>query len=220
MKIKSAKWLCGCLAAVWLSVPAAWAQGQPQTQTPTLLTLDANALIGLPEIGDYDLFTHTVGFEAHYRYWFQPRWGASASVGLLYASVEKNSRDVSAGTLDGTYDGDALWVPLGGSVLYKLAYGSQWNLDLELGVRYVHLDASIDYTPADGGEPLKLKVDDGWVGLIALEWDGPISERVWYFLGGGYQFDLKRGDLDIGSIPGRDSELQQIFFRAGLRFAL
>lgn len=178
----------------------------------------------LPGTGDFDLYDYGLGLELQYRNWYFNPFGWSVSLGI--ASWEANSGCTDLGRAEHRdFDGTVTLVPVGLSGLFQLYSSETFNLLVEAGVRYVWVDADVDFVRVvqqDKGDPKaipsRLEIGDGWLGVLAVEADYYVTERFLLFGGLGYQQDIVRGDIETPAGPLRDNELSAFFLRLGGKF--
>ena len=129
-------------------------------------------------------------------------------------------------------DGEANMIPLGLSVLFDADVNERIHLELEGGIRYVFVDSDVTESvvaglsdregniSAVGSAEGELDYDDGIVALLGLTLGYDISEAATLFAGGGYQFDLEKGDASIDGDVLFENELEAAFGQLGLRIDL
>lgn len=126
-------------------------------------------------------------------------------------------------------DGEAMLFPVGASGLWKTQIGKDAKLIFEAGIRYVFVqsDVEVKYAEAISGPggtivsegKVDNDIDDGVIGLVAVDLQIPLSDKVLGFVGGGFQFDISKGGQKIGGEDiDYDNELKAAFLRAGIRF--
>lgn len=161
------------------------------------------------------------------------KWGVNEDVNVerYLLSSRGNLQLVDASAYE--VSGDAAVLPLGASALVKLPLTDVISFDLEVGLRYLFVDASID---VDTEERLELyengilvdatkseiqqyevEIDDGFVGLLGADCIIKLAENFALTIGGGYQFDILKAEASIdGSSEGIDDvEFNGAFARAG-----
>jgi len=210
------KWLslmvvAGCLA---------WAGTVSAEEASWMNEAAASVNLYLPGAGDFDLFEYGFGIEFQYRNWAYDPIGWALSVGA--ASWEANSGATDLGRIHKDFDGSATLVPVGASVLVNLLHLDDFNLLAEFGLRYVWMDAELDFTrviPAgdEGSEevPSTLTIDDSLMGVVALEGDYYLNDQFLLFGSLGYQHDLTRGEITTPTGNLRDNELCAFFLKLG-----
>jgi len=125
-------------------------------------------------------------------------------------------------------EGDAMMIPLGASVLYRIALGQTASLTLEGGLRYVIVNSNVEFVQAEAladiygnyitsSEAYEIDIDNGIVGVVGADFEMEVSPGFRLFAGAGYQFDVLKGDTAIGGIDlDYENELKAIYLRAGL----
>ncbi|MFH0954047.1 MAG: hypothetical protein V1873_06935 [Verrucomicrobiota bacterium] len=169
----------------------------------------------------FDLYESTgTGLEVQYRNWAFDPLGLGLSLGYAIWTANSDSTDISAPDMS-DFDGDLTLIPVGGSLLYKVADWADWNLTVEAGVRYVITQSDIDFlrTLPDTAYRVDLDIDSAWVGLIGGDFERLWNESWSLFLGGGYQTDITHGRTEVDNGHLRDNELQAWFLRAGAKYA-
>ncbi|MBU1910070.1 MAG: hypothetical protein KJ726_08485 [Verrucomicrobia bacterium] len=172
-------------------------------------------VVQFPGTGDFDLYDIGFGAELQYRNWYFDPIGWAISAG--YGTWEANKDCHKLGRIHTDFDGSVTTIPLGVSALFYL-YGTQdFGLVLEAGLRYVIVDADVDFV-REGTLPSTLTIDDGVLGLLALEADYYLNDQFLVFGGFGYQQDIVRGDIETPTGPLRDNEFTSLFLRLGGKF--
>lgn len=178
---------------------------------------------------DDDSYDYGYGAEIQPRFWLIDQVGFALSVG--YADWQINEMSESASedgiTVSASIDGDVRLVPMGGSLLIRPIKTDKLSVILEGGVRYVVVDSSAECKVEahnEEGESYSMKetidMDDGVVGVVAATIEGKISKNVSLFIGGGYQYDISKGEVKILDEDAGKNELEAFFVKAGLSFAL
>lgn len=123
-------------------------------------------------------------------------------------------------------------IPLGVSGMYKIPVGQAANLTLEAGVRYVIVNSNVEFIEAEAladsyghsysqSASYDVDLDDAIVGIIGAEFDFELSQGFRLFAGGGYQFDIVKGDVTAGGMDiDYENELKAAFIRAGVALDL
>ena len=205
---------------VFLAVLAA---GAVSAQTPdnTWLHEAAGAVnVYLPGSGDFDLYKYGFGLEFQYRNWSYDPIGLALSLGAASWEVDDGAGDL--GDIHKQFDGSVTLIPVGASVLLNLLNLENFSVIAELGLRYVVVDADVDFVRVvpgrDGGTaevPSSLDVDDSVIGLFGLEADYFLTDRFLLFGSLGYQHDITRGDITTPTGDLRSNELRAYFARFG-----
>ncbi|MGI5869375.1 MAG: hypothetical protein ACOX9C_08035 [Kiritimatiellia bacterium] len=177
--------------------------------------------------GQDDDYDSGFGAEIQIRFWSCPNLGFALAGGV--ASWEVNEQegvaDYGSSAFAASIEGDVTLVPIGGSILYRAALADNLNLVLEGGLRYVIVesDATMTFalTEAYGGVvggSADMKIDNGFVGLVAANLEAELSPGVSLLGGVGYQFDITKGDVEWMGEDFGENELKAFFIRAGLAF--
>ncbi len=120
------------------------------------------------------------------------------------------------------FSGDADMVPVGASLLIRPIpkdVTQRIQLTIEGGARYVFVNSNFKgmLTDSDGvSETDKCRLDDGIIGLVAGDLGIVPVENLSIFVGGGYQFDLSKGNVDWMQENIGDNKMKGWFLRAGL----
>ena len=100
---------------------------------------------------DFDLYDFAYGVDIGYRNWLWDPVGFALGVGVSSWEVKGGSSAVNQSALK-DIDGQLTTIPVGPSIIYKIADMTDWNLTAEAGIRYVFAQSAIDYKRADTGE--------------------------------------------------------------------
>lgn len=175
--------------------------------------------------GDSESWDDAVGLEAQYIVWATPNLGLALAAGIGSWRVTDDvlvgyDPDVDVAAVVSA-DGSALTLPFGGSVLFRPAMDGPAKVTLEAGLRYVFVDSGVDIEAAvyDGSDTVyitdNVDFDDGVIGLIGADISFPISPKVDFGFGAGYQVDIVKGDVYwMGERIG-ENEMKGIFIRLG-----
>ena len=184
--------------------------------------IDGGLILHFPAVSDFDLYELGFGLDLQYRNWSLDPVGLAFSLGVAGWNVDNEANDLGAEHTD--FDGSVTTVPIGASVLFYL-YGTQdFSIILEAGLRYMITDADVDLNrviTTDEGEekvPATMEIDDGLVGLLAVEADFSMNEQFLLFGGLGYQDDIERGEITTEAGPLKDNKFASFFFRFGAKY--
>lgn len=215
--------LC-CVASVW----GVHVYGEAaKTQT------DLSGALVYFKPSDDESYDSAFGVEGQMRFWQNEDVGFALAVGL--SSWELNELGAYEEYYYGDYvvaveavaiDGKVLTLPIGGSVLFRPMMKENISVTIEAGIRYVLVesDAEVEYYYEDitgYTEYIKeeIEIDNGIVGLIAVDVEGKISKDMVVFAGVGYQFDIDKGDAELSALDiSAENELEALVVRGGLRF--
>ncbi|MCE9615564.1 MAG: hypothetical protein K8T26_14945 [Lentisphaerae bacterium] len=169
-------------------------------------------------------------------FWSDANWalGLRAGIEQWEADEDESSEVTDAGggrmhVEGGAMDGDAMMIPLGAVGAYRYALSDKLLARITAGISYVLVNSDVtirvfegDVTPAGDviaarGAEDDVEFDDGVVANVDLLLEVPLK-AVSFLIGGGYQFDVSKGDAtwmdqDIG-----DSSLEGAYVKAGLQF--
>jgi hypothetical protein len=157
--------------------------------------------------------------------WVSPAVGIAAAIGVSQwtaREVELMDYYPDSGTsVTAHLDGNATICPIGLSVLLRPMKSRVAEVTIEAGARYamVNSDVSVRYTITDAagteyGQD-RIHMEDGFYGLLALDIAFPVSPYAKISLGGGYQFDISRGNADFNDTNIGNSEFQASIVRIG-----
>lgn len=186
------------------------AQGQ-STQYGAELRSSLNAWIP-----DYDLYDYAYGVEAEYRNWFWDPVGFALSVGVSSWEAKGGSSGVNSAELK-DISGQLTTIPVGPSIIYKIADMTDWNLTTEAGVRYVFAQSALDYKRTDTGASGTFDIDGGVIAVLGLDYERYFGIGKSFFAGAGYQIDLEEGAIQVSNIGNRDNQLEAFFARVGTK---
>lgn len=176
--------------------------------------LGLGAQVAVPVGGAYDLLDNGLGLEVNFRRWCSLPLGYQLSAGFTSWDAGDGEK-VGSNLAD--FSGDALTVPFGISALYQLP---ELPVTLELGVRYVLMDSNIKAVNTDAKEEVTVDVDNGVIGVAAVQTDWELSKNCLLGVDAGTQFDLVTGDVKTSLGPAGNAELAGFFLRVALRFPL
>ena len=189
------------------------------------------------------------GANIQWRYSVQKDFALAVSLGIqkLDVSTDEVSADdglVNAYATDellymgfvDKYEGDATLVPLGASAIYDIPLG-QAVLSLEAGLKYVFVSSSVKANMLDGvidsqGNVLiadmwkeDVEIGNNLLGSLGAQINIPLNQQVKLYIGGGYQFDIVKGDVELKSdwsdydgIKTTENKLGSAFAEAGIAF--
>jgi len=186
------------------------AQGQA-TQYGAELRGSLNAW--MPE---YDLYDYAYGVEVQYRNWFWDPVGFALSAGISSWEVKGGSSGVDKAVLK-DLDGQLTAIPVGPSIIYKIADVTDWNLTTEVGIRYVFAQSAIHYHRTATDDSGTLDVDGGVIAVLGLDYERYFDVGKSFFVGAGYQIDLDEGAIQVSDVDNRDNKLEAFFARVGTK---
>ena len=156
-----------------------------------------------------------MGFQ--YRNWNWDPFGFALGIGFFKTDTDSSSDGILPEE-KGSFDGNIMQYPISASMLYQVFFTEDWGLTLELGMAYVFISSSMEYTWNETGEKEDVDVGNGLIILASLDGDYALSEAWRLFGGFGLQQDLVRGDMSLPDENLRDNELQGFFARVGVRY--
>lgn len=194
---------------VVLAGAASWAR--PDAGDTDLMVL-GNYMV--PE--DDDVFDEGWGGELQVRFWITPSLGIALAGGYAQWEVDERRFTVGEGrgVLDADLDGEIDMVPVGASLLLRPFSGDRVGLVLEGGARYVFIDSDTDVRIA--GTRNRIDVDDAVIAVAAATIEIDLTEDVFLAIGGGYQWDVDKGDAEFLDEDFDDIELEAAFAQAGI----
>jgi hypothetical protein len=175
-----------------------------------------------------DTWDNSFGADFEMRFWLNDVLGVACGLGMTRWDID-SQRETWA---DGEYtywqeiSGDAGFMSLGGAVVVRTPVFSGMRLTAEGGVRYVYSnsDVELEYERRNGSGFREYKagtVDfDGtsMIGLIAADLEMPVASSVALFVGGGFQFDIVKADVEwYDDSKLDDLELQAFYVQGGAR---
>jgi len=157
--------------------------------------------------------------------WVSPALGFAAAIGAQQwnaRTVELMDYYPDSGTsVSARLSGDATICPIGLSILLRPIKSRTAELTLEAGARYAMVNSNVSarYTIEDaaGTEYSQdlIHMDDGFYGLLGLDIAFPVSPYAKISLGGGYQFDISRGDAEFNDTNIGNTEFEASIVRIG-----
>ena len=177
-----------------------------------------------------DGWDNGIGGELKYIYWANPNLGLALAGG---AQQWKVSKDVHTELLDSStavavaYDGNAMFYPVGVSVLCDLPLNNTISLSLEGGLRYVIASSDVKVAAAVGqinntgavgvsaGES-NMTFDNGVIAKAAIDLNLKVNEETTVSIGAGYDFDISKGDWHDGFGDSGTYSLEAFFARVGI----
>ncbi|MBP7275508.1 MAG: hypothetical protein KBA51_04820 [Kiritimatiellae bacterium] len=190
-------------------VSGAWAQQPP----PACGELVGGFLVGVPGLGDSDVYDVNYGVQFEYRHWFENGLGAGAWFGVEQWEAGDGTRH-----WDRAADGDLRAVPLGLSGLYRVWSDEVWAVTLRAGLGYVWTDSDLrfKYLPGSG----RIDVGNGWIADIGVEVDYRCSERMTVFGAVMIRTDLDRGCASFEGGDLQDNHLEGFNGVLGLKWMI
>jgi hypothetical protein len=182
-------------------------------------------LSSLAPVSSDDNWESAFGLDIQLVNWFSPVLGIAAAIGVSQwnaTEVELMDYYPDSGTsVMARLYGDATIYPIGLSILLRPIRSRSAEVTIEAGARYamVNSDVSARYTIRDPtgtqyGQD-RIHLEDGFYGLLAMDIAFPVSPYAKISLGGGYQFDISRGNADFNDTNIGDSEFQASIIRIG-----
>jgi hypothetical protein len=164
----------------------------------------------------FDLYDYAYGVEVEYRNWFWDPVGFALSAGISSWEAKGGSSGVDKAVLN-DISGQLTAIPVGPSIIYKIADMTDWNLTTEAGVRYVFAQSAIDYKRADADGSGTLDVDGGVIAVLGLDYERYFGVGKSFFVGAGYQIDLEQGAIQVSDVANQDNQLEAFFARVGTK---
>jgi len=169
-----------------------------------------------------DLYDDGLMFDVMVRGWYKNGLGFGVAVGAGGYRADGTASSFTTGTVTPAKASGNVWtLPIGMSGLYQIPLGEDAVLSFDAGFRYVtvHSDADLRATLAGVGTfKDEIDIDNGWTGVIGLNYERQISDSISWLVGGGYQFDLAKGEAEWRGIDLGDNELESVFLRIGMVF--
>lgn len=167
-------------------------------------------------------------------YWFSENIGLSAGFDLQSWKLDEDEARTTGIVYSYdppirwslTVDGSASALPISLSGLYKVPVNPETWITLELGIRYVIISSDFNATiisrttiegvPVSGTEVHAVNIEDGVLGFASIDMNHMLSDEWGVFGGGGYQYDVEKGEGSINGIVTGENELAGWFVRAGV----
>jgi hypothetical protein len=157
--------------------------------------------------------------------WVSPAVGIAAAIGASqWKASEVELTDYypdSGASVTARIDGDATICPIGLSILLRPMKSRAAEVTIEAGARYAMVNSNVSsrYTirGAAGTEygDDRVHMEDGFYGLLVMDIAFPVSPYAKISLGGGYQFDISRGNAEFNNTNIGNSEFQASIVRIG-----
>ena len=165
------------------------------------------------------------GFDIQLVNWVSPAVGIAAAIGASQwnaSEVELVDYYADSGTsVMARIVGDATICPIGLSILLRPMKSRAAEVTIEAGARYamVNSDVSARYSISDAAGTEygrdRIHLEDGFYGLVVMDIAFPVSPYAKISLGGGYQFDISRGNANFDDTDIGNSEFQASIVRIG-----
>ena len=169
-----------------------------------------------------DLYNYGLMFDVMVRGWYENGLGFGvAAGGGGYRADARTSSFASGLVTNAKASGHILTMPLGASALYQLPLGDDALVSFDAGFRYVLVRPNADLRANLAGVGRinhEIDVDHGWIGVLGLNYEKTLTEKVSWRVGGGYQFDIDEGKAEWLGVDIGDNELESVFLRIGLVF--
>jgi hypothetical protein len=169
-----------------------------------------------------DLYDDGLMFDVMIRGWYENGLGFGVAVGGGGYQAGGTAGSFTTGTVTPARAfGNVFTFPVGMSGLYQIPLGKDAILSFDAGFRFVYVrsDADLRATLAGVGTfKDEIDIDNAWIGVLGLNYEKQISDRVSWLVGGGYQFDLAKGEAEWRGVDLGDNELESVFLRIGIVF--
>lgn len=185
---------------------------------------ESDAVLGLSyhDTSMDELYDYGLMGDVMIRGWYENGLGFGVAVGAGGYRADARTSSLASGIVTAAKSsGYVLTFPLGVSALYQIPAGEDAILSFDAGFRYVLVEPNADLRANRAGAgPIdhKIDIDHGWTGVLGLNFEKRISEKVSWLVGGGYQFDIDKGKAEWMGIDIGDNELESVFLRIGLVF--
>lgn len=167
--------------------------------------------------GEDDHWDNTFGGEAQLRV-----WGSSdAAVALAAGYSAWDARPGLTPTVGDGIEGDVKVIPVGFSFVLSRVAAPQLRISAEGGVRYAFIEADFEVQDAAGATLYSkddIDIEDTFLVLGGIDAEVALSKFMALSIGGAYQFDLERHDIDVERMSeevGR-TEFKALSVRLGL----
>jgi len=169
-----------------------------------------------------DVYDFGLMFDVMVRGWYKNHLGFAVAVGAGGYQADGTASSLTTATVTPAKTSGNIWtLPIGMSGLYQIALGKDAMLSFDAGFRFVtvHSDADLRATLAGSGTfKDEIDIDNGWIGVLGLNYEKQISDNVSWLIGGGYQFDIDKGEAEWRGIDLGDNKLESVFMRIGMVF--
>jgi hypothetical protein len=165
---------------------------------------------------DFDLYDYAYGVDIEYRNWFWDPVGFALSAGVSSWEVKNGNSSVDSSTLQ-DLNGQLTTIPVGPSLLYKIADQTGWNVTAEAGVRYVFAQSAVDYRRVTTDESGTLDIDGSVIAVLGLDFERCFDNGKSFFVGAGYQMDMDEGAIQVSDIKNTSNKLEAFFLRVGTK---
>lgn len=176
-------------------------------------------------LSDDDNWESAFGIDVEMVNWVSPAVGIAAAIGASqWSAREVELYDYypdSGASVTASLNGDATICPIGVSVLLRPIKSCTAEVTLEVGVRYamVNSDVYARYSIQDGAgtdySEDRIRMEDGFYGLMAFDMAFPISQYARISIGAGYQFDIDKGDAQFEGASIGNNEFEASIVRLG-----
>ena len=164
----------------------------------------------------YNLYDYAYGVEVEYRNWFWDPVGFALSLGVSSWEAKGGSSGVDSTELK-NLGGQLTAIPVGPSIIYKIADVTDWNLTTEAGVRYVFAQSAVNYRRTATDESGTLDIEGSVIAVLGLDYERYFGVGKSFFVGAGYQIDLEKGSIQVSNMGNRDNQLESFFARVGTK---
>ena len=169
-----------------------------------------------------DLYDDGLMFDIMIRGWYKSGLGFGVAVGGGEYQAGGTAGSFATSTVTPTKASGSIWtLPLGMSGLYQIPLGKDAILSFDAGFRFVYVHSDADLRAAQAGVGTfkdEIDIENAWIGVLGLNYERQISDKVSWLVGGGYQFDLAKGEAEWRGVNLGDNELESAFLRIGLVF--
>jgi hypothetical protein len=169
-----------------------------------------------------DVYKYGAMFDVMVRGWYENNLGFAVAVGGGGYQADGPAASFATSTVTPAKASGNIWMmPIGMSGLYQIPLGKDAILSFDAGFRFVtvHSNANLRATLAGVGTfKDEIDIDNGWTGVIGLNFEKQISDSISWLIGGGYQFDIDKGEAKWRGVDLGDHELESAFVRIGIVF--
>lgn len=162
------------------------------------------------------------GAEAQLRFWVNDMVGLALAGGYSEWNYNEDLDTTDGDEFDLDSDGDVALMPAGASLLLRPINTERVSLVLEGGVRYVFVDSDINddndqALPRAPGITLNdIDIDDGFVAVATAQLELHLTDALYLLAAAGYQWDIEKGDINIGDTKIGENELESFIAQAGI----
>jgi hypothetical protein len=167
-------------------------------------------------VPDFNLYDYAYGVDVEYRNWLWDPVGFALGVGVASWEVHEGNSPFDRSALRDLY-GELTTIPVGPSIVFKMADAADWNLTAEAGIRYVFAQSSVHYRRESSEGRGTFDIDNGVIAVVGLDYEHGFGNGRLFFIGAGYQMDLDEGSIQVSDVTNTSNPLEAFFARVGTK---